>query len=520
MSTPRRLRPTTLAALAGAQPTPTRRRRACGMAAGALALLLAIPALASAGTGNATFTYTPAAPVTGQAVSFNAAGSACGTVKPCTYRWTDDGADGPAGTQWSLGTGATLSFTFKVAGTKNVRLQAFDGNGTLQAQLMKSINVTTAPTTPPPTTPPPTTPPPTTPPPTTPPPTTPSTCNRNATTSTFASEVSAATAGQVICLAAGNYGTWTGTNKAIFVRPASGAAVTMGFNFTTGDSGFTVDGVTTPGGNITNGAKSITIKNSKFTGHMILDGLANSNVVLDHNTHDGITTCSSCDPAMVHLAYGSSTPSGVTISNSLFANGNADGIQTGVGVNIINNEFRNIKENGPSDTAHTDAIQLLGASGSVVRGNYIHHSADGIVAYDGISNALIENNVIDLVNGRWGIELYSDNGSTIRHNTLVYNTGCAYAPCGLIVLDHKSSDPAGKGTIVQDNVATEVSLNNGSTVAKRDHNMVRRNVGSGDVLGTPSYTGGSAPTTWTGFHLASSSPGAKSSTAGTAVGIQ
>src|SRR6185369_7168022 len=40
-------------------------------------------------------------------------------------------------------------------------------------------------------------------------------CNRSATTSTFASQVSAATAGQTICLADGNYGTWTGTNKAI-----------------------------------------------------------------------------------------------------------------------------------------------------------------------------------------------------------------------------------------------------------------------------------------------------------------
>ncbi|HEX5926801.1 MAG TPA: right-handed parallel beta-helix repeat-containing protein, partial [Baekduia sp.] len=392
------------------------------MAGGALALALAIPAMASGATVGAQYTYSPTAPVTGQAVTFNAAGSTCGAVTPCSFTWEDDGTDGAGGTQYPLGSGQTLSFTFKVVGTKNVRLKVYDKNGVLQAQALKAVKVAAPPTTPPPTTPPPTTPPPTTPPPTTPPPTTPATCSRNATTSTFAAQVSAATTGQVICLAAGNYGTWTGTNKAIFVRAASGATVTMGFNFTTGDSGFTVDGVTTPGGNITNGAKSITIKNSKFTGHMVLDGLANSNVVLDHNTHDGITTCSSCDPAMVHLAYGSSTPSGVTISNSLFANGNADGIQTGVGVNIINNEFRNIHENGPNDTAHTDAIQLLGAAGSVVRGNYIHNTADGIVAYDGIQSALIENNVIDLVNGRWGIELYSDNGSTIRHNTLVYGT--------------------------------------------------------------------------------------------------
>ena len=34
------------------------------------------------------------------------------------------------------------------------------------------------------------------------------TCNRNATPSSLASEESAATAGQTICLASGNYGTW------------------------------------------------------------------------------------------------------------------------------------------------------------------------------------------------------------------------------------------------------------------------------------------------------------------------
>ena len=499
MPTPRRLRPTTLAAFAGA-------------------LALAIPAVASGATG-AQYTYSPSAPVTNQAVTFNSAGSTCGTATPCSFQWEDDGDDGSGGTQWPLGSGATLSFTFKVVGTKNVRLKVYDKNGVLQAQTVKAVAVKAPTTTPPPTTPPPTTPPPTTPPPTTPPPPT-GACSRTATTSTFASQVSAATAGQVICLASGNYGTWTGTNKAITVKAASGATVTMGFNFTTGDSGFVVDGMRSPGGNITNGAKSITIKNTIFSGHMILDGLANSPILLAHNTYSGITTCSSCDPAMVHLAWGSSTHSGVTISASVFENGNADGIQTGVGVNIIGNEFRNIRENGPNDTAHTDAIQLIGAAGSVVRGNYIHHSADGIVAYDGISNALIENNVVDLVNGRWGIELYADNGSTIRRNTLVYNTGCAYAPCGVIVLDHKSTDPAGKGTIVQDNVATQISLNNGSTVAKRDHHLVRRSAGSGDFIGVPVFTGGSAPTTWAGFHLTSTSPGAKSATDGGLLGIR
>ena len=64
-------------------------------------------------------------------------------------------------------------------------------------------------------------------------------------------------------------------------------------------------------------------------------------------------TCPTCTPARVHLSYSSETPSGVTIKDSLFDGGNADGIQTGVGVNIIGNEFRNIHETGPGRPCRT-----------------------------------------------------------------------------------------------------------------------------------------------------------------------
>jgi hypothetical protein len=523
MSTPRRLRPTITAALAGAQHTTTRRRRARWLAGSALALVLAIPAMASGATVGAQYTYSPTAPVTGKAVTFNAAGSTCGAVIPCSFTWEDDAFDGSAGAQYPLGSGQTLSFTFKGVGTKNVRLKVYDKNGTLQAQTVKAVNVTAPPTTPPPTTPPPTTPPPTTPPPTTPPPTTPppttppSSCSRNATTSTFAAQVSAATAGQVICLAAGSYGTWTGTNKTIIVRAASGAAVTMGFDFTTGDSGFTVDGVKTPGGNITNGAKNITVRNSSFSGPMILDGLANANILLDHNTHNNISTCSGCAPARVALPYSCTTFSGVTVSNSTMSGGNADGIQAGCGLNILNNTFDNIHESGPNDSAHTDPIQLTGAPNSVVKGNYIHNASDGIVAYDGLDHATITDNVIDLVNGRWGIELYADNGSIVSHNTLVYGSGCEYAACGWIILDRKSSSPTGKNTTVTDNIATAVSLNNGSTATKNTNNMVRQSASGGNFTGTPTYT---KPGTYAGYHLTTTSPGTAKATDRINVGIR
>src|SRR5439155_1430384 len=70
----------------------------------------------------ASFTYSPANPVTGQAVSFNGSGSSC-LVTPCAYIWSDDGAS------TILGGGVTLIFTFQYVGTKYVRLTITDGLG-------------------------------------------------------------------------------------------------------------------------------------------------------------------------------------------------------------------------------------------------------------------------------------------------------------------------------------------------------------------------------------------------------
>src|SRR3954470_20176127 len=113
-------------------------------------------------TPTARFTSSPASPVTGQAVAFDAADSTCEDT-PCTYTWVDDGFDGASGAQWPLGNGPTMSFTFRGAGVKNVRLTVADADGDTDTTL-DPITVTTAPTTPPPTNPPPTNPPPTNPP--------------------------------------------------------------------------------------------------------------------------------------------------------------------------------------------------------------------------------------------------------------------------------------------------------------------------------------------------------------------
>jgi hypothetical protein len=114
--------------------------------AGLALLVLAIASIvaaapASADTPRAQFDWTPDAPIVWQAVSFDSAGSACGAATPCTYVWQDDGGDGVGGTQWPLGEGPTLTFTFHYVGTKYVRLKVYDSEGVLRAQTEHDVAV-------------------------------------------------------------------------------------------------------------------------------------------------------------------------------------------------------------------------------------------------------------------------------------------------------------------------------------------------------------------------------------------
>ena len=74
------------------------------------------------------------------------------------------------------------------------------------------------------------------------------TCNLSATTSNYASQISAASPGQVVCLASGDYSGFTGTSKAspgVTITSAPGAAVTFNSGMSWNMSGvqnFTLEG--------------------------------------------------------------------------------------------------------------------------------------------------------------------------------------------------------------------------------------------------------------------------------------
>lgn len=315
----------------------------------------------------------------------------------------------------------------------------------------------------------------------TPPPPPPAGCDLNATTSNFAAQVSAATSGQTVCLATGNYGQFQGTNKAITIKNAQGATPNMSFNFGSGDANFTLDGMNNMSGNMVSGAQNITIKNSVFTGTVDVDGSSTDGIVFDGNKHNWMVGPSSGGPnAKLYLSNGLTgtlaSPS-VTVKNSEFRNGDLDGIHFGggSGYQILNNTFSNLCDMGAN---HTDNMQFDTSNTTNVRiaGNYVFAPAgcgtQGITSYDhGTNGVIIENNVVD-IRRPWGIELYSDTNSIVRDNTVVWYPAsqCDFnTPCGRIGLDRKSSLPAGIGTQAYNNLAS-VEFANGST-GTADHNV-------------------------------------------------
>ncbi len=344
-------------------------------------------------------------------------------------------------------------------------------------------------------------------------------CNLNASPSDFANQVSAASAGQVICLASGNYGTWNGVNKAVVIIAAADATPNMRVNFNSSVGGFVLDGINGMGGKSVN-AKNFTIRNSVFADTIDIE-VTDGNILLDRNTHDWHAVYAKGSyNAKVRVQNDTAAFSGVTVQNSSFRNGDLDGIHLGAGINILNNIFDNLCDVG---TNHTDNIQFEGGTGGRIAGNYVHASLDcetqGIASYDGGTvGVIIEDNVID-ISRKYGIEFYADKNSIIRHNTVVYRaSGCAGGECGYIDLNRKSASPVGVGTQVYDNIAI-VSFGNGST-GTSTNNMFYRGVARSNFTGRPIYVGGALPTSYAGFKLAPGSPGKGRASDGTDVGAR
>jgi hypothetical protein len=342
---------------------------------------------------------------------------------------------------------------------------------------------------------------------------------RKATPATLDSVFSEAGDGDTILLAGGSYGEFTGGLKSgmVTLKPQPGASVAMNLRFSPA-SNITIDGVRIRDAYISDArTKNITIRNSDFDrGQIVLRGgagdLVDANILLERNVHSNFDVCSGCYAARVQIAERTERPTGITIRDSVFYGGNGDGIQTGGNaVRILDNEFRDMHQ-GDAGVAHTDSIQLYGSRNTLVKGNYFHDVAVGVMCADGCDAETIEDNVFAVDGSPYAMTLLSDRGSRISHNTLLDYGICDYGQrCGVLYLGNKDGDPPSKGTILVDNVLARVCVCAGSVsgLAVNASNLLTQTAfaGSHNLLGKPAYVGGSHPTSYEGFALAAGSAG-------------
>lgn len=347
----------------------------------------------------------------------------------------------------------------------------------------------------------------------------------NATPADFARVLSSAQPGDTILLASGDYGRVKGAMKPgperVTLKAADGATPVMSLQFRPARN-LTVDGVTVRDAYVSGAqTKNITIRNSLFDGARIVfraesGELANAGILLESNKHLNTNVCSGCWDARVQISGRTSEPTGITIRDSLFQGGDADGIQNGGnGVEIIGNTFRDLFQTGVDD-AHTDSLQLYGSRGTVIRRNFFYNVDMGNpAAPDHADHEVIEDNVVVSAEYPWAMQLLSDNGSIVRHNTFVATSvtggGCDYSlPCGIVRMGNKEHDPRSIGTVFKDNILSQLAITGSQpSFAETDYNLYTRQKGPGanSVLAQPIYVGGAMPDTYDGFRLAAGSPG-------------
>lgn len=378
----------------------------------------------------------------------------------------------------------------------------------------------------------------------------------------LATAVSNATTGQTVCLAAtADFGTWTGTSKAITIGAKDGFNPTIALDLNTGDSSFTIDGnrttwtdstgltITDAGFSGTPGPQNVTIKNTAFTnnnasgsgGLVEISGPTNTADVFDHDIFyaiggDNAGTCqpsdvnypSSCQEAAIRFSYDG--PSGMTIQNSLFHDMAADAVKVGASnTTIQNNEFYAVK---PDNAAkHTDAIQLCcgyisssnaGSGAITITGNFVNDCEQGIGAFDGTGSDTIKHNVVNNCTAHQLITAGDSPASTVSFNTIAFGAGSTSAAveCG--------SKPANVASVTAiSNNITPQGVNTAGiasppgpdcTPSSNTHNMFTSGASSPNLNGTAAFVGGSSPTSFAGFCLTAGSAGHAAATDGTDVG--
>jgi hypothetical protein len=260
----------------------------------------------------------------------------------------------------------------------------------------------------------------------------------------------------------------------------------------------------------------------RFTADVCINNPANVNqdTLVDSSTFAGIGT--SCTEGRLGVTGNNNThtvSSGIVISNNVFGPGGcSDGIQiTGdaMGVQILNNEFVGIKQ-GSCSPVHADPIQFYGAVAPIVSGNYFHGNSTGIMSPDCNGRQGTYTNNVFVTDGEYPDQIVQSgsNVGTYDHNSFVGGAGIRFTPangCG------NTSGAVVKNSIIQNGIRID-NQSSGSVFSVNDHNNGNGVGGTNAIAGTPTFVGGTASTTWSGWQLASSSVGRNAGTDGLDIG--
>jgi hypothetical protein len=321
-----------------------------------------------------------------------------------------------------------------------------------------------------------------------------STCDRGAATAAeLARAFDAASAGETICLASGDYGTFRGGHKPgrVTVRADHGSRVTMALDLES-TVNVRIEGVIVTGAEIAGASRNVTIARSRFTGIAVIhaDQMANAHILLDRNVHADIDACDRCFAGRVHVTGDSGQPSGVVVAHSVFRGGSSDGVRADAnGVRIVGNEFSGLRGAGDS---HTDPIQIYGGTHVVIRGNYFHGNdvAAQIMMANGGDHNLVEDNVIAGAGYTWAMVWNDDDGSTIRHNTFADGSCDASVRCGIVSLSATPGAAPQHPTVIRDNVLTSIGSDGLGAGFVADHNLtVLPTPGIRNITGVPRFAG-------------------------------
>lgn len=341
-----------------------------------------------------------------------------------------------------------------------------------------------------------------------------------------ASAISTAAVGATICLNSGNYGSvnlFDITGRTGYVTLQSTTGLGASISPLTGNSRYIrFQGLTITGGLQNSCSSNIQYVGNTVTGPITLtnSGCPNLATLFDGNRFANINVGGGYE-GRLSLIYGT----GITLQNNTFGPGGAsDGIFMGGNVSNVTIGPRNIFTGilqANCGAVHCDAIQGYGAgSGILIQGNYFDTGDTFIMMPDGSNGVTVRNNVFNGngVNYIDKIQFGHAINPVFQHNTL-YNVRASF--------DSKTGDPATSNALVENNVMDGGSSFktaggsgcSGCTFRYHLFNSSANAIGTGNLIGLPTFVGGANPTTSTGFKLTTTSLGHLAASDGTDMGV-